>query len=89
MHVPFAEDEHELLLGKIRIDKGERDAVKSEVPCGIPGILPLVGHGDDVGVVEMQPVVIASSGALRGRRRMAGITIEPLPDNVVIELFRP
>ena len=89
MHVPFAEDEHELLFGEIGIDQGERDAVKSQVPRGVPGIFPLVGHGDDVGVVEVRPIVIASGGALWRRRRIAGIAVQPLFDHVVIELLRP
>ena len=27
--------------------------VEREIPGGVPGILPLVGHRDDVGVVEV------------------------------------
>src|SRR5206468_4133903 len=42
VHVPFAQEEDELALGERRIDHGERDAVKGEVPGREPGILPLV-----------------------------------------------
>ncbi len=89
VHVPFAEHEHELLFSEIRVDESERDAVKSQVPRGIPGIFPLVGHGDDVGVVEVQPIMIAAGGAFRRRRRIAGITRQPLFYDVVVELLRP
>src|SRR5713226_10471243 len=33
MHIPFAQKKNELLLGKIRIDQSERNAVKRQVPC--------------------------------------------------------
>src|SRR5271157_5822494 len=40
MHVPFTEEENELFFGEIRIDQRQRDAVKSEIPRGIPRIFP-------------------------------------------------
>src|SRR5690242_21272322 len=51
VHVPFAEQENELLFGEVGIDQSDGNAVKSEVPGGVPGIFPFVGHGDDVFVV--------------------------------------
>src|SRR5690242_21495221 len=45
-------------------------------PRRIPRVLPLVGHRDDVGVVEMRPFAIASALAPLGRRRLAGIALE-------------
>jgi hypothetical protein len=38
----------ELLLGEVGVDERERHAVEGEVPGRVPGVLPLVGHRDDV-----------------------------------------
>src|SRR2546427_5359388 len=64
MHVPFPQHQSQLVLGKIGIDQRERDAMESQIPSGIPGILPFVRHGDDVGVVEMGPLAIAAPAAV-------------------------
>ena len=56
VHVPFAQEEDELLLGERGIDAGQRNHVKGQVPGGVPGIFPLVGHGDDVAVEQVPPV---------------------------------
>src|SRR3989442_6220911 len=52
------------LFRSIGIDQRERDAMESQIPSGIPGILPFVRHGDDVGVVEMGPLAIAAPAAV-------------------------
>ena len=63
-------------------------AVEREVPRRVPGVLPLVGHRDDVGVVEMvQSLLRPSAGG--GRRRLAGVAVQPVADDVVVELLRP
>ena len=67
MHVPLTEHQDQLFLGKGRIHQRQRNAVKREIPGGIPGILPLVRHGDDVGVVDMRPIRVASMEPLSGR----------------------
>ena len=90
MHVPFAQQQDELLLGELGIDQRQRHAVEGQVPGGVPGILPLVRHGDDVGVVEVQ----SSRGcgpcsALGRRRRAAGIAVQPVAHVVMVELLRP
>ena len=56
----------------------ERNHVESQVPGGVPGILPVVRHGDDVAIVEMLPVVVAAVLAARRRRRLRGIAFQPL-----------
>ena len=71
VHVPLARQQHELALGELRVDQGERDAVEGQVPGGVPGILPLVRHREDVGVVEVRPVAVAAVPALGRRRRLA------------------
>ena len=75
VHVPFAGQQHELLLGELGVDQRERHAVEREVPGGVPGILPLVRHRDDVGVVEVLPVAVAAVPALVRRRRLGRVAV--------------
>ncbi len=44
MQVPFAQDQCQLVLSKIRIHQRQRNAVKRQVPCRIPRVFPFVGH---------------------------------------------
>ena len=64
-------------------------AVEREVPRRVPRVLPLVGHRDDVVVVEVRPLVVAALESLGRRRRLGGIALEPAPDVVVVELLAP
>src|ERR1700688_2485696 len=89
VHVPFAEEEDELILGEVGIDDGEGYAVKREIPGGVPGIFPLVGHGNDVVVIELGPILVSAVPALFRGRRLARITGKPSEDVVVVELLRP
>src|SRR5829696_6514306 len=38
MHVPFAQHQHELFFCELRIDQGQRHAMKRQVPRGVPWI---------------------------------------------------
>ena len=68
----------------------QRDAMKSQVPGGVPGILPFVGHGNDVGVVKMVPLVIATTAAARcGGVGPGRIAFEPALTIVVVKLLAP
>ena len=89
VHVPLAQEQHELLLGEVGIEPRERNHVKRQVPRRVPRVLPLVGHRDHVAVVEMRPVVVAAACAFGRRRRVSGIAFEPVLHDVVIELLRP
>ena len=89
MHVPLAQHQNELLLRELRIDEGKRNTVEGKVPGCIPGVLPFVGHGDDVRIVEMAPFPVSPVCALSGRRWLSRIAIEPLLHDVVIELLGP
>src|SRR6185295_14395416 len=60
-----------------------------KVPRCIPGILPFVRHGDDIGVVEVRPVGITALEAFMRRFRHTGIAFEPSIDLVMVELFIP
>ena len=89
MHVPLAQQQQELLLGEVGIDAGKRDHVEGQVPGGEPGVLPLVGHRDDVAVEQVRPVGVAALGAAGRRRGLRRIALEPVLDDVVVELLAP
>src|ERR1044072_9592041 len=63
--------------------------MKRKIPRRVPRILPLGGHGNDIGVVEMFPLVIAAAHTLCRRLRCGRITTQPLLYDIVIELFGP
>ena len=89
VHVPFAQEQHELGLGEVGVDERERDHVEREVPRRVPRVLPGVRHRDHVVVVEVEPLVVPPSPPLGRRRRLRGVTLEPAFDVVVGELLRP
>ena len=89
MLIPLANYGIDLALGEVRIDQGEGNTMKSQVPRGIPGEFPIVGHGHDALIVEVAPFGVApiqTRGWGWGICRIAG---KPLPYNIVIELFAP
>ena len=89
VHVPFARQQHQLMLRELRIDQGERDAMKRQVPGGVPGVLPFVRHREDVGIVEITPFDVASMQPCLGRRRLAGVALEPARNIEIVELLAP
>src|SRR5215510_14444526 len=60
VHVPLAQHQQNLLLGKLRIDMRKRNAVETEIPGSEPREFPLVRHRDHVAREEMCPLVVAS-----------------------------
>ncbi len=89
VHIPFAQHEDELLLGERRVHQRERDAMKREIPGGIPGILPLIRHRDDIGVIEMRPIRVPAVVTFTRGGLPCRIALEPSIHIVVIELFAP
>ena len=87
MHVPFTQEQNELLLGELRIDSRQRNHVKGKVPRRVPWVLPLVGDRDNVAVVEMRPLAVASVLPAFGRRRLSRIAIEPMFNTEMNELL--
>jgi hypothetical protein len=75
MHVPLAEHQDQLLLCKFEIDQSQRDAMKRQVPRRVPWVFPLVGHRDDVGIVEMRPAAVAAVQPRIRRARHRRITL--------------
>ena len=87
MHVALMEHQQQLVLGKVTVDQRHRNAMKGQVPRGVPGVLPGIGHEDDIIVAQMPPSLIA---AALGRRRWPGrITPQPCIYIIVVELLAP
>ena len=63
--------------------------MKRQVPRREPGVLPFVGHRDDVRIVQVPPLPIPSVLALARWFRLPRIPIEPLVDVEVVELLAP
>ncbi len=89
VHVPLAQHQRELVLGELGVDQRQRHHVKRQVPRGVPRVLPLVRHRDDVGVEQVRPLVVAPVLALGRRRRLARIAVEPALHDVVVVLLGP
>src|SRR5450631_481872 len=67
-------EEHlpKLILGKGRVHQSDGYTVEGEVPCGEPGILPLITDRHYAHRVEMPPMRVSILQA-RSRRRRVGI----------------
>ena len=89
MHVPLTKQKDELLLGEIGINQCDGNAMKGEIPGGVPWVFPLVRHGNDVFVVELRPILVAALLALFGRLGPGGIAFEPRANLIMIELLGP
>ena len=79
VQVALAQHQFELLLGEVGIDQRPGQAVEGQVPGGEPGVLPLVGHRDDVVVDHVEPVRGCGAGrsaAPQGRRRARRATVD-------------
>ena len=61
--------------------------MESQVPGGVPGVFPGIGHDDDIEVTEVPPVFIAT--ALRGWWWPGRISPEPDIHIIVEELLAP
>ena len=68
VEVRAAEHQIHLLLGEVGVHDRQRQRVERQIPGRVPGILPLVGHRDDVLVQHVEPLrvpgrAIAGDGA--------------------------
>ena len=89
VHVPFPEQQHELVFGELRIQLRKGDHVERQVPGRIPRVLPFVGHGDHVAVIEVSPVVVAAVLPAGGRRRLRRVAFQPVRHRVMVKLLGP
>src|SRR5262245_48551432 len=88
MKIMLREHEVELLLGEIQIDRGEGYCMEGEVPCSIPRIFPLVGHGYDVSIHHVEPVLIPGIAAAVVER-MGGPIFKTLIGIEIVILLGP
>ena len=89
MHIPLAQQQHQLILGELRVELRERDHVERQVPGGIPRVLPVIWHGNDVAVIQMAPIGVAALQPAGRRRRLCRVSLEPVRHAVVVELLGP
>src|SRR6478672_2845471 len=89
VHVPFAQEQDELLLGKVAVDEGDWNAVEGKIPSGKPGIFPSVGHRDDIGSIEVTPLRVSAMLSLFWWTGLRGVAVKPFFDGIVVVLLRP
>ena len=77
MGVEIAQHQQQLFLGEIEIHQGQGDRVEGQVPGRIPRILPLVGHGDHIGVQHVKPFRVAHAVPGRFEQRMTLVLLKP------------
>src|SRR6266481_3437936 len=77
MRIEVPQHQQKLILGK------------SKVPCRIPGILPLVGHRNDVAVQHVEPLGIANVLLIRSGQRMSFVFLEPTVEVEIVVLLAP
>src|SRR5271170_4385593 len=87
MHVPFTQQSNDLVFCELRIDRRHWNHVTGKVPRRVPWVLPLVGDRDNVAVIEMRPLAVASVLTAFGRRRLSWIAIEPMFNTEMNELL--
>ena len=88
MDVVSVQHEFELLLGEVRINQNQSQAMKSQVPVGVPGILPLVRHRDNLVIEHMSPVSVADRDVAFGYWK-GMVFRQPARDIEMIVLLAP
>ena len=78
VHVPFARHQDQLFFGKHRIHLRNRNAMECEIPSRVPRVLPLVGHRNNVRVVQVFPFPVATAASGFRRSRLIRVAFEPL-----------
>ena len=89
MRIKIPQHEQELVLGKIEVHQRKRNRMKSQIPCRIPGILPLVGHRDNVAVQHVEPLGIPDIAMSRARQGMSLMLVQPFVEIEIVVLLAP
>ena len=63
--------------------------MKRQVPCRVPGILPLVWHGDDVAVQHVEPFNVAADSLACSDQRMSVMLGQPPVEIEIVILLGP
>ena len=71
-----AQHQLQLLLGEVEVHDPDRQGMEGEVPGRVPGILPLVGHGDDVVVDHVEPLAVPELAAAV-MKRVSAVLFQP------------
>ena len=89
MEVQAAQHQQQLLLGEIEIHQRQRDRVEGQVPGRVPRILPLVRHGDHVGVQHVEPLRVPHVVPGGLEQRMTLVLAQPVLEIEVVVLLAP
>ena len=87
--IETAQHQQQLLLGEIEVHQRQGDRVEGQVPGRIPRVLPLVRHGDHVGVQHVKPFRVAHAAATGLHERMTPVLLKPSIQIEVVVLLAP
>ncbi len=88
VQVDILQHQFHLLLGEVGIDDGERQTVEGQVPGRVPGVLPLVRHGNDVLVQHVEPLGVPGV-VISGMKGVGVMLVQPVVAVEEEELFAP
>ena len=88
VQVDAFEHQFHLLLGEVGVHDRKRECVEGQVPGRVPGVLPLVGHGDDVLVQHVEPLRIPGV-SISGMEGVGVVLVQPVVTVEEEELFAP
>ena len=88
VQVDALEHQFHLLLGEVGVDDRDGERVEGEVPGRVPGVLPFVGHGDDVLVQHMVPLRVPGI-VISGMEGVGIVLVQPVVTVEEEELFAP
>ena len=89
VEVQAAQHQQKLLLGEIEVHQRQRDRVECQIPGRVPRILPLVRHGDHVGVQHVEPFRVPHVVPSGPEKGMALVLAQPLFQIEVVVLLAP
>src|SRR5215831_5761798 len=75
MQVEIMQHQKLLLFGEIEINQRQGEGMKRQIPSCIPGIFPLVGHGDNVAVKHVEPLRVAPGTTSTAKKRMGLVLV--------------
>ena len=88
MQVDPLEHQLHLFFGEVGVHDRQRKRVEGQIPGRVPGILPLVGHRDDVLVQHVEPLRVPGV-AISGMQRVGVVLIQPVVAVEEEELLAP
>ena len=88
VEVRAAKHQVHLVLGKVGVHDRQRQRVKGQIPGRVPGVLPLVGHRDDVLVQHVEPLRVPRV-AIPVMERVGVVLVEPVVPVEEEELLAP